>query len=104
MTNITNNQIESIRTRAAAERATVSELSGTVTDSYIKKNMLGRATNCLDDVEQFLVRRALDATNDRDFSMWIAAAELMLQIATQQRKGVQDLIAKYGPNVQSIGG
>ncbi len=36
-----NNQVESIRARAAAERATVSKLERTVSDSYIKKNMPG---------------------------------------------------------------
>jgi len=104
MENQDDNQVESIRARAAAERATVSELNGRVSDSYIKKNMLGHATNCLDDVEHLLVPQSLKASNDRDFSMWLATAELMLQIATQQRRGVQEIIAKYGQNAQTIGG
>lgn len=99
-----NNQVESIRARAAAERATVSKLERTVSDSYIKKNMLGRATNCLDDVEHFLIPQVLKANNDRDFSMWLATAELVLQVATRQREGVQEIIATYGQNVQAIGG
>jgi hypothetical protein len=58
----------------------------------------------LNDIESFLIPHALKARNERDFLMWAAAADMMLRIATEQREGTQDILLKYGPNLQSLGG
>jgi hypothetical protein len=72
--------IQQIRSKVAAERAVVAELNAKLSDSYIKKNMLGQATNRLNDAETYL-RHGLKSSTPPDFAMWIAAAELTLQIA-----------------------
>jgi hypothetical protein len=92
--------IQQIRSKVAAERAVVAELNAKLSDSYIKKNMLGQATNRLNDAETYL-RHALKPSTPPDFAMWIAAAELTLQIAAQHRKDVEHIVAKYGPDAQT---
>ena len=94
-------RIQEIKARVASERAAVVELNTKLSDSYIKKNMIRQATNRLDDAETYL-RHALKPTTQRDFEMWIAAAELDLQIAAQHRKGLEEIVAKYELNAQSM--
>lgn len=93
-------RIQEIRSKARGERVVISGLDSTIKDPSVKQ-LLQRASFSLDDVE-FLVRNALQAQNPDYVSMWLSAAETAVEIAALQRKLVQDIIAKYGPKVQSI--
>lgn len=92
-----------IQSKVVAEMAAVSELDGKLEDSYLKQ-MLRHALNMVGDVESFFLRSARQEPRTPDaLSKWLDNAEAALQIAIQQRKLVENVIAKYGPNAQSIG-
>jgi hypothetical protein len=91
-----NDRVEKIRAKVCAERRLISDLDGKIKDASIKQ-LLQRASCSLDDV-QFLVRSSLQAQTPAYVSMWLSSAEVVVQIAAQQRKVVEDIVAKYGPD------
>jgi hypothetical protein len=96
--------IRSLRTRAEAERETITKLDAQVKDTYLK-DLLRRSQNLVGDVETFFIRHALEAHSaPQRFSMWLNLAESTLNLAAQQREGVQDIVGNYGTDAQSIGG
>jgi vacuolar-type H+-ATPase subunit H len=52
--------IRSLRTRAEAERETITKLDAQVKDTYLK-DLLRRSQNLVGDVETFFIRHALEA-------------------------------------------
>ena len=92
--------IQEIKSKVEAERVVISGLDSAIKDSYLKER-LRRASLSLDDAELF-VRKSLQAQTLDHVSMWLNGADTAIQIAAQQRKLVQDIVAKYGPNAQSI--
>ncbi len=93
-------RVEEIKSKVQAEKDVISGLNNTIKDLFLKQ-LLQRASFSLDDVE-FLLRNALQVQIPDHVFMWLNAAETAVQIAAQQRKLVQDIVAKYGPNVRSI--
>jgi len=103
----TRERVERIRAKALAGKASVSDLNAQITDAYVKQ-LLKLASNWFDDVEVFwigtLQRDRMPPRSLAEESRWLDQAEFFLEsIARPQLKAVQDMVAKFGPNLQSIG-
>ncbi len=98
-----NDRVRKIRSRVLAERALISDLDGQLTDNYLKQ-LLQRASYTLDDVENVFLGSALqEPRTPAAESTWLGYTEFVLEmIAVPQRKVVQDIVAKFGPNAQSF--
>jgi len=96
-------RIREIQLKVDAERKQLSALESTLTDPATKEYLLKRAWHHLDDVEMILdwARKASNASNE---AMLLTGANLFLTLAVKQREGVQEIIAKYGPNAVMAGG
>jgi hypothetical protein len=92
-------RIRQMQSEVDAERAALADLEAKVTDRYIREVLLKRATHSLDDVEAMLGYASQSSP-----IMWLAGAEFFFHIAELQRKGVQDIVEKFGANAVSIGG
>ncbi|MDA2929334.1 hypothetical protein MYX84_05205 [Acidobacteria bacterium AH-259-O06] len=96
-------RVEAIRSRVAAEMKSVSDLEALVKDPYIR-GQLQQVRNWLDDIEAFFLESlSREARTPEEESTWLSHAEMTLHLAARQRKSIQDLVAKYGPNITSIG-
>jgi hypothetical protein len=103
----TNDRIQRIQSKVQAGRASISDLGAQITDNYVKQ-MLQRASNWFDDVDVYFLGNIRDERTPgrtvAEESMWLDHAEFVLErIAFPQLKAVQDMVAKFGPNIQSIG-
>ncbi len=103
----TNDRIQRIRSKVLAGKASISDLNAQITDNYVKQ-LLQHASNWFDDVEvHFLKNLQHDRKPPRTLaeeSRWLDHAEFFLErVAVSQLKAVQDMVARFGPNIQSIG-
>lgn len=100
--NQSNDRVQEIRSRVVAERALIADLDGRIKDSYLKRQ-LQFALCTLDDVENFFLGKALQEPRTLAAeSAWVGYAEQVFQIAVQQRKVVDELVARFGPSLISI--
>jgi hypothetical protein len=96
-------RIREIQSRVDAERTVIAALDGQLSDSGLKQQ-LQQVEHWLDDVESIFLRSAMREPRTPDaLSRWLAYAMFALQMAIEKRKNVQEIVAKYGPNAQSIG-
>ena len=96
-------RVKDIRDRVAAEQPVISDLEDLIKDPGNLKH-LGMVRSLLSDVESvFLGSLTEESRTANEESRWLDGAELALQLATNYRKVVQDIFAKYGPNVRAIG-
>ncbi len=103
----TNDRAQRIRSKVLAGKASISDLNAQITDNYVKQ-LLQQASNWFDDVEvHFLGNLQHERIPPRTLaeeSRWLDYAEFFLErVAVPQLKAVQDMVAKFGPNIQSIG-
>jgi hypothetical protein len=103
----TNDRIKRIQSKVLAGKASISDLNAQITDSYVKE-MLQRASNWFDDVEVHFLRSIQHERTPlrtlAEESIWLDHAEFILErIAVPQLKAVRDMVAEFGPNIQSIG-
>ncbi len=91
-------RVESIRDRVAAEQPVISDLEDLIKDPGIRE-YLGMARNHLDEAESMLGRLTEESRTANEEARWLDGAELELQLAAVYRKFVQDMLAKYGPDV-----
>ena len=100
--NLLNDRVQEIRSKVVAERALIADLNDRIKDSYLKRQ-LQFALCTLDDVENVFLGKALqEPRTPAAESAWIGYTEQVFQIAVQQRKVVDELIAKFGPSLISI--
>jgi hypothetical protein len=96
-------RIQQIQSRVEAERAHLSALDAQIKDQYLRRN-LEEATHWLDDVENVFLRSARQQERTPDaFTRWLSYAEQPLAWAIARRKELEEIVAKYGPNAQTIG-
>ena len=81
-------------------KSLVSQLDKTIEDKKVKEYLLRPSSN---DVE-FLLLHGLEAPDRAHASMWFEMAEFQLGQAEKQLKHAQDMVAKYGANLEVIGG
>jgi hypothetical protein len=96
-------RVRDLRYKVREERATLADLEDQLKDSYMRQ-LIQRATYTLDDVENFFLG-SLDqeSRTPEAESTWIGYAEFVFHhMAVPQRKQVQDIVAKYGPDVIAI--
>jgi hypothetical protein len=98
MPNEGNDRVENIKRKLRADRKLISQLEGKTHASI--KPLLQPSSDSLGYVETFLYFAS--QAEPGYVSMWLDAAETYLEIAAQQRKIVEDSIAKYGPNARAI--
>ena len=92
-----------LRYKVREERAILADLEAKYKNSYIMQ-LIQRTSWTLDDVENFFLG-SLDRQSRTPAyeSKWIGNAQFVFyQIAVPQRKQVEDIVAKYGPDVISI--
>ena len=95
-------RVEALRDGVAAEQQVISDLEDRIKDPGLLE-YLGRARNLLGDVERVFLGSPTETRTANEEARWLGGAELALQLATNYRKVVQDIYAKYGPDVRSIG-
>lgn len=103
----TNDRIQRIQSKVLAGKASISDLNTQITDNYVKQ-LLQQASNWFDDVEvHFLGNLRHERIPPRTLaeeSRWLDEAEFFLErVAVSQLRAVQDMVAKFGANIQSIG-
>src|SRR2546421_20287 len=96
-------RVEALRSAAATNLKTVEELEAKLKDAY----MLGRLTQVrhwFGDVENFFLSSLTKESRTPDAeARWLDGADWALQMGVRQFKEIQDVIAKYGADVVSIG-
>ena len=95
--------VRNLRSKVREERAILADLEGQLKDSYMRQ-LIQRASYTLDDVENFFLGSlGRESRTPAAESKWMDHAEFVFhQIAVPQRKHVQDIVAKYGPDVIAI--
>jgi len=106
----TTERVQAIQSEVLARKASLAELKVQLADDPDKyvKELLQQASNQFDDVEVLFLGILRDERVPprtlAEESRVLDRAEFFLQrIAVPQLKAIQDMIAKFGPNVQSIG-
>jgi|SRR5215471_8738490 len=95
-------EIQQVRARLTAERQLVSALEAKLKHDSIKQ-LLKRASNSLDDIENFFLRSAeQERRSPEALRKWLSNTDLVFHIAAQQRKVVEDALATYGPDVEAV--
>jgi hypothetical protein len=98
-----DDHIQQIQSRVEAERAHLSVLDAQIKDANLRRN-LQEATPWLDDVENVFLRSARQQERTPEASArWLSYAEQPLGWAIARRKELQEIVAKYRPNAQTIG-
>ena len=95
-------RVEAIRDRVAAEQPVISDLEDLIKDPVMLE-YLGKARNYLGDAGSMLGSLTEKSLTANDEAHLLYNAELMLQLAAVYLKFVQDMLAKYGPDVRTIG-
>jgi hypothetical protein len=79
-------------------------LSETIKHEKANKYLLGPVRNKLSDVETLLVPWAHKASTPANALMFLDAAEFELTQAEGRLNYAQEMVAKYGADIQAIGG
>jgi hypothetical protein len=82
----------------------LSHLDEMLINPTAKRYLLRPAYRALSDVENFLLPRSHKAPNPAYAAMWLGMAEFELTKAEERLKYAQDMIAKYGANLQATTG
>jgi hypothetical protein len=97
-----DNLIQQVRDRLRAERELVSELNAKIKHDSIK-TLLKRASDSLDDVENFFLRSAEQERRTPDaLRKWLSNTDLIFGIAAQHRTVVENALATFGPDVVAM--
>ena len=83
-----------IRADVRTERTTVNELDRNLTSGYLKAR-LREALGLLDDVEGWCGTSTVSSASSRDF------VDSILDMAERRRRHVQELVKRFGPDVQT---
>jgi hypothetical protein len=104
MPNEANKRINAIRANTREERAALSEMSGGVSADL--KRLIRPAVRRLDYIEEvFLDRKLLgEPRTAAALARWLDHADRMLREAIQDRKYVEGLVKKLGPDARMVGG
>ncbi len=97
-------RVKAIRDDIAAYTQSVANLEARVKDPYIRER-LQQVRDWLQDAERFFLGNLLhESRSAAQESVWLEKAEMFLQIAVVPHlKVVQDAVAKYGPNITTVG-
>ena len=98
-----SDRIDEIRSRVKNERASLSNLSGKISDQYLQQQ-LKTASNLLDDVEGFFLPANIleEPRTAAQWAYWLDGANLPLKHATQLREYVEEIIRKFGADARSF--
>ena len=80
-----------------------SEVGKTIANHESRHFLLQPALNCLSDAE-YALSLGTKADSPEQASMWFKMADFQLRSAEIQLKHIHNMIAKYGVNLQIIGG
>jgi hypothetical protein len=96
-------KIERLRSSIREEKGIILKLDETIADAGLKAT-LNLASNWLGDVENFFLntKTLQEPSTERALADWLSQAERVVQNAVQQRKFVEDIVKKYGPNARTI--
>jgi hypothetical protein len=109
MHNETNARVQEIRSKVLAGKASLTELKAQLAgnrDRYVNQ-LLQQASNWFDDVEVILGilkdGRMPQRTPAEESRVLDGAQFLLKRVAVPQLNAIQDMVARFGPNIQSIG-
>jgi hypothetical protein len=94
---------QAIQDRLQTLKDSAAQLDKTIVEKRANYYLLRPASNLLSDVETILLPHALEAPNPAHASMWFEMAEFQLEQAEKQLEHAQDMVAKYGANLEAIG-
>jgi hypothetical protein len=97
-------KIQVIEGRLGPLKDLLSRLDEMLVNPTAKRYLLRPAYRALSDVENLLLPRSFTAPNPAYTAMWLGMAEFELTKAEERLKYAQDMIAKYGANLQAITG
>jgi hypothetical protein len=90
-----------IESKVTALRQLAVQLDQTVKNQAAKDYLVGRATDLLDDVEAALRHgKSKDSTHPW---MWFYMADFSLVEAERRLKHAQDMVARFGADLEAIG-
>ena len=98
------NRIQAIQSNLGTLKDLASQLDKTIVNREAQNALLLPASNAFSDIETILLPHGLKAPNPALASMWFEIAEFRLAQAEVQLKYAQGMVAKYGANLQAIGG
>jgi hypothetical protein len=96
--------VQAIQDRLQMLKDSAAKLDKTLVDKRAKDFLLRPASNSLSDVETVLLPHAIKAPNPAHANMWFEMADFQLGQAEKQLKHAQDMVVKYGADLQVIGG
>ena len=99
-----NERVQVIQSKIVTLKSMASQLDKTLVDKTAKEFLLRPAASTLNDVERLRLPHGLKALNPAHASMWFEMAEFQLVQAERQLTHAQEMVAKYGANLQAIGG
>jgi hypothetical protein len=94
---------QNILGRLRVEKILAESLEQKILNQEAREFLLKGATNSLRDVESFILPQAAKALTPDGAAGWFAVADFQLQSAHRQLKHAQDMVDKFGSNVQVIG-
>lgn len=97
-------RVQAIQTRLKSARDLATQLGNWIFDKQVSDYLLRLPLNFLGDVERFLVPNGQKADIPANADLWFSAAEMQLRNAEEQIRRVNDLVQKYGRNIQIVGG
>jgi hypothetical protein len=103
MTSSEDRLVQEIHARVETERTQLSALEGQIKDTHLRR-ILYEAVHWLDDVENIFLQSARhENRTPEELTRWLSYAEQPLGWAIARRKELQEIVAKYGPDVQTQG-
>lgn len=93
-------RIAAIREAIRLERVLISDLSSQVSPDL--KEMLRAASGWLNDAEAWLASEVLDhpPRSESEMARWLIFVEGILDRAVRQRKAVEAIVSKHGPDAR----
>jgi len=102
MNNEAQELIEQKQVLLRAERKLVADLESRLKNDSMKQ-LLKRAANSLDDIEQIFLRSAEQERRTSDaLRKWLGFTDVIFHIAAQQRRVVEDAVSAYGSDVVAV--
>jgi hypothetical protein len=99
-----NERVQVIQSKLVTLKSISSQLDKTLVDKTAKEFLLRLAANTLNDVERLILPHGLKALSPAHASMWFEMPEFQLLQAGKQLAHGQEMVAKYGADLQAIGG
>jgi len=98
-----NQRVHQIEGWHHTEAELAASLKAAIVDPEASELLLQAPLDRLADVKTILLPNALKASSPAEAAKWFDVAEFELGVARKQLLRAQELLTKYGPNLQLLG-